>query len=373
MTQDDLITVTIGGDQEFGDTRFRHVQYQLVATTRFLEYFPDRIRNNIALVTQVTDPGLPELRVEVLSAMSPPAPKISYILPAFQWITPPAIPGDPITLNRQRVGGGVRVYLGEKWYLSGDGEQLAVVVAASGGFGATRLGLDPTVATAIRQAPPLKMNDVNGEPAPVLEVGSGMSIVAYKVEFDGARGLWFADMQFVVGAAYFPFVKLILARYQPFTAATLSPLSSVVTAGIAQVSPDRFVTLLATPPQDPSHPGASISIRIQISSQQPGTTPPPAGGPAGMAFEVTLEQRTVPGLDDEFAWTIDPALQPVPDPGPPTAPLLWTGTVSVPSSLAFGELRLVVKEFDLKSPAGELRRVVFADAITLDNITDAIP
>ena len=251
--------------------------------------------------------------------------------------------------------------------MSGDGEQLAVVVAA------TRLGLDPTAPMSIREAPPLKMNDVNGEPAPVLEVGSGMSIVAYKVEFDGPRGLWFADMQFVVGAAYFPFVKLVLARYQPFTATALSPLSSVVTAGIAQVSPDRFVTLLATPPQDRSQPDGVILVRIQVSDQQPVTPPPTAGGPAGIAFEVTVEQRTVLGLDDEFAWTADPALQPVADPEPPTAPFLWAGTVSLASSLRFEDYRLVVKEFDPKSPAGEPHRVVFADAITLDNITDAIP
>jgi hypothetical protein len=375
VTKDDLVAVTIGGDQEFGDTRFRLVQYQLVATTRFLEYFPEDIRNNIALVTQVTDPQLLELRAEVLSTASPPAPKVSYILPAFQWITPEAIPGDPITLNRQRVGGGLRVYLGEKWYLSGDGEKLAVVVATSAaGDTPTQLGLDPTVLTTMRQAPALVMNDVNGEPATVIDVpGTGASIVAYGVEFDHARGLWFADMQFVVGAAYFPFVRLVLARYQPFTLSTLSQLSDRVTAGITQLSPERFVTLLATPPQNPSDPDGVILIRIQVSNQQPGSTPPAADGPSGIAFEVAVEQRTVPGLDDEFAWTVDPALQPVADPGPPTAPFLWTGTVSLPSSLPFEDYRLVVKEFDPRSPTSdEPRRVVFADAITLDNITDAI-
>jgi hypothetical protein len=260
--------------------------------------------------------------------------------------------------------------------LSGDGEKLAVVVAT--GDTPTQLGLDPTVLTTIRQAPALVMNDVNGEPATVIDVpgnvqDSRASIVAYDVEFDVARGLWFANMQFVVGAAYFPFVRLVLARYQPFTLATLSKLSPRVTAGITQLSPDRFVTLLATPPQNPSQPDGVILIRIQVSNQQPGSTPPVADDPSGIAFEVAVEQRTLPGLDDEFAWTVDPALQPVADPGPPTAPFLWTGTASLPASLPFEDYRLVVKEFDPQSPpSDEPRRVVFADAITLDNITDAI-
>ena len=46
-------------------------------------------------------------------------------------------------------------------------------------------------------------------------------------------------------------------------------LSLAVAAGITQVAPDRFVTLLATPPQDPTTPGAQIQLQIQVTAHHP--------------------------------------------------------------------------------------------------------
>ena len=40
-------------------------------------------------------------------------------------------------------------------------------------------------------------------------------VLAYQPEFSPERGLWFVDVAFDPGTAFWPFVKLAVARYQP--------------------------------------------------------------------------------------------------------------------------------------------------------------
>jgi hypothetical protein len=364
MLQDDLVSLTIAGSQEFNDTRYRHVQYQMIATSRFAEYFSQ----DIGPFTQATDPTSTNMRAEVLSTAQPDALKVSYILPAFAWLFPVPTSGNPTKISVTRLGGGLRVYLGPNWYLSGDGEMLAVVVSP----GTTQTGQDPTSATNPAGGT-VSLFDADGEPAEAIDVADG-SIVPYAVEFDAARGLWFADIHFATGAEYFPFVALVLARYQPSTLADLPNLSPPVSAGIAQLAPDRFVTLLAAPPQDPTQPDAVIQLQIQVSAQQPGSTASVTSDAAGTTIEVVLQEQTVPGSDDELGWeTTGQLAQPVADPGPPTPPFLWTGTTAFPFSLPSGKYRLVVREFDAGAPAGaDPFRIVFAFTILLDDIVIAV-
>ena len=54
--------------------------------------------------------------------------------------------------------------------------------------------------------------------------------------------MWYADMRINPGAAYFPFVKLVLARFQPYSLNGLE-LSPVVFADFAQLAPERSASI----------------------------------------------------------------------------------------------------------------------------------
>ena len=74
--------------------------------------------------------------------------------------------------------------------------------------------------------------------------------VAYPVEFDKERQLWYCDIALNTDDMYFPFIKLALARYQPHSLRITETdvcLSPVVMAGMIQLVPERSTTLKITP------------------------------------------------------------------------------------------------------------------------------
>jgi hypothetical protein len=122
---------------DFGDTKYRKISYQAVATTRFKEYFP------------ITDPEQltrksPAVNVDVPNSARPAQPNVLYVLPTFGWdrkedvrfdhntsptIAPTALSGlKGVGTTSRRVGGGLRIYLDRPWFSSGDGELLGVVI-----------------------------------------------------------------------------------------------------------------------------------------------------------------------------------------------------------------------------------------------------
>jgi len=128
---------------DFGDTKYRKVNYQAVATTRFKEYFP------------ITDPEQltrksPAVAVDVPNAARPAQPNVLYVLPTFGWDRQEDVRFDPHKVPKtahaafsglkgvgtvsKRLGGGLRIYLDRPWYSSGDGELLGVVVWPSVGM-----------------------------------------------------------------------------------------------------------------------------------------------------------------------------------------------------------------------------------------------
>jgi len=71
-------------------------------------------------------------------------------------------------------------------------------------------------------------------------------IVAYPVNFDQEKQLWFCDLAINPGNMYFPFVKLFLARYQPHSVREDESdvcLSPIVVAKMTQLVPERQTTL----------------------------------------------------------------------------------------------------------------------------------
>jgi hypothetical protein len=352
----DTAAATVGrrwlARHEFGDTKFRNVTYRVAATTRYREYFPDRITSSPDNLTRSV-----QFQKIVPSTARPPAPEVSYIVPAFQWLLNVDPSTAEVTMSRRR-GGALRVYLGSSWHATGDGEQLAIL-------GLPDWGEDP-----IHSAPIQTVGSV--KPSVGMEAG----VFPYPVAFDKARGLWFCDLTFAVEGLYFPFVKLTLARYQKNSLPGLA-LSPRVEAGIYQLTPDRSVVLTYqdTLPGDPSHRRINISIQGDAAS---AVQLPAASRSVGYSVEVTVEHRTaVPQADEYLGWTpASAAEQPVPETPTLGQPALWVGHVLVPR-LADGERRIVVKEFELYGAnscqtgqrwigdpaAGASRRLVYADTI----------
>ena len=340
---------------DFGDTKHRLVNYTLQAAGRYREYFragPDRDFQRTR-----TQPV-----VNLLSTTRPPAPVVLSVLPAFRWRrTQPA----PDRVEHVRAAQRLRVELARPWYVTGEGEVLAVVLAQPGGSVApgdliTRIGRDPLFATkpigALPQPGWFTVSPVSGVPT----AGPGSALVTvlpYPVTPNGDR--WFTDIDIAVPAAaqsYNPLVELALARYQPDSIRGLE-LSPVVRADKVPLLPDRRVVVTRSGPQ--------VNVAVE------GTSPNPPN-----RLDVVLE--TCPaGVAPEAIWLVldDPAAEPGlaawrPVPGQ-TVTRSAAGTIpaltlaSVP-----GRMRLRIRETEpFESGVGGspdlARRNVFVDTIVL--------
>ncbi len=349
---------------EFGDAKYRRVTYRLVATSRFREYFPKAIADDaesISCSTQIT--------LDVDSSASPAAPEISYIVPAFQW---GRIEDESVVLASKRQGGGLRVYLGTTWHSSGDGEQLAIIESPE----LTAWGADPIhhVGAALVAVKPTIDPVIPPDQA-------GVKVYPYDVFYDEEAELWCCDLSFNIDGAYFPFIKLVLARYQKHSLRG-KHLSSKVYAGFHQLAPNRTVSLLHS-----TVSATQREIAITVVGSRPAAAQLPAGsGRVEYLLEVSLEERAAArrDWDENFGWK--PARreeQPVAEAVvSPTE--LWRGHVFIAKSEGNKQRRLVIREFELfpqnacppgqawlvETPGGAdegrfSRRLVHADTIPL--------
>ncbi|KNB52872.1 hypothetical protein [Streptomyces caatingaensis] len=369
-----------GVRHEFRDTRHRNVTYTPVATTRFREYFHPAITGRPELITR-RGPGSGPWPVP--SSRRPEPPDVSHLVPTVRWES--AVDHDRHRVTRTRRHAGFRVHLRRPWFSSGDDELLAVVL----GDGlpdelATRCARDPAGADAGPLRPlaladfPAAVRTATGVvlAEPVAGAPATASVAAFAPAFDAELGLWTCDVDFALPEpAYFPHVRLALARYQPYSVDPLH-LSGVTTAGFLQPLPDRTVTATMT---------AAGAVRLElsgpVSSNALGAR---AGtGRAAMAASrrvlATVERRAAGGGDLDWAGTgtvleltCAPAAQ----------SFTWSGdlTLPAPQLLPPSEYRVLVEEFELHAtdpatatdtvtaggtavPAG--RRLVHADRFAL--------
>ena len=257
---------------EFGDTRHRVVAYRCRATTRFREYF------HPALLATPDDRSVvgPVRRVSIPSSARPAKPVVRQVLPMFRW-EEETEPEQPFGLRRRRRA-GVRIYLDRPWYSSGDGELLGVVIGELGdappaGDAASQWGADPIwhghgpprraisveldqlFAILGRELPARPVRPVAQLPLVDLPGAPTAGVLGYRPEYDAARKLWFCDVAVDPRAAIWPFLRLVVARYQPESKAGVH-LSPLVRCDYVQIPLERTATL--TRPDD-------VTARVVLS------------------------------------------------------------------------------------------------------------
>jgi hypothetical protein len=247
--------------QQFEDTRHRRVSYAAVGASRYQDYFDSLIKQDKLPVTRVS-----EVFQDVIipSSARPVKPEVEYIIPTFEWRKSQT----SSAMRHRRLGGGLRIYLKRPWFSSGENEKLAVILP---GFAANANPSSMLVAPGSGLNPflthwgvdPIKLSRPAGAHSPAKDqfrmsphVDEGLSYpgvdnykvtaVAYPVEFDKQRKLWFCDLAIDHGTMYYPFIKLALARYQQHSvrkSETDVCLSEVVLADFIQLVPERVTNV----------------------------------------------------------------------------------------------------------------------------------
>ena len=204
--------------------------------------------------------------------------------------------------------------LGRPWYVTGEGERLAVLVRAAEGAAApatqaTEVSRDPIWRTTRLPHWPSAAS-FRGRIGPDFATGDALAL-PYAVFFADDR--WWADVSLpdVAGASYCPFVQLVVARFQPDSLPGLE-LSDAVVAEPVQLLPKRTLelaradgsltaTLRGVGPSVPTNsvevvleradPGTPTDLtRLLPDPSVPGWTPlRSATGTLGEAVSVTLE------------------------------------------------------------------------------------
>ena len=266
---------TWGVKHAFDDTRHRFVNYKPIATTRYAEYFrqpgPDGSLQPVEGMP-LTKTGQP-VTVNILSSDRPLPPEVEYIIPTFNWQKM----AEKDRLTHIRKGGGLRIYLNRPWFSSGDGELLGVVLAPA--VGKLRMpeypprfsqwGGDPIFPYPGNPEFQLTRNNFRWQSKtddnlvyPGIEQAKA-DVIGFPVKFDAERKLWYADLMIDPKERYFPFVKLMLARYQEHALRINNSdvcLSPVVETDFIQVVPERKVQMVIE-----RRGGQANRLKIEIS------------------------------------------------------------------------------------------------------------
>jgi hypothetical protein len=334
--------------QEFGDTRRHRVTYTVTGVSRFQDCFARAVAADPRAclaegVLQITD---------VPSTTRPPIPKLLYTMPTFRW----SQTADATSTTRSRQGGGLRVFLERPWYISGNDESLAVLTwpTAQATAEAERCismtGRDPIQDTG---APPavVSQDQINASVKAQVnlpELQRTIGVSAHPVQFDPDADRWYADIDLspLVSSSYFPFVRLALARYQPYT-----------TDGVAAVSP----AVLTEPVQLPPHRRLTLTREgTQAAVVLDGLGP---GGPAPNVVRTELQALDAAGTTGSSAgWTTIFRA---------TAALGQKHLLDIPHSGA-RPLRIVIQEFETHPQSGRASptpegtgRLIHADIVPL--------
>jgi hypothetical protein len=206
-----------------------------------------------------------------------------------------------------------------------------------------------------------------------------LEVAPHDVTWSDERQLWFCDIGLDPGAAYFPFIRLALARYQP-SSIDGAQLSNIVLADFVALTPTRWLSVATT--ADPRSRQVTLSGYTYLASSgshEAATTKGAAAVAKTSVVEVWVEALD-PRLGDDFGWlplteaTVAPGPAPAPTADP--AQVIWSGQVTVPEvTTRLGPYRLAVAESEeyfvdddtpYPPPTRTNRRIVFIEHHRLD-------
>jgi len=346
----------VRSQHEFGDTKFRRVDYTGTYTTSFPEYFDPSDGPFTRSTPQPTT-------LDILSSARPAAPKALYVVPTFGWEQHAT--GTAISSTRSS---GLRVYMERPWFSSGDGELLGAVLWKPSGIVigtpvvpdafkpyVSRWGMDPIwKATPTPASHDIKFTNSLAQSRDGLTLdelpGKTVSVAGFAVQYDQSRRLWYCDIDIDAMGAYVPFVRLALVRFQPMSLAG-AHLSRVVLADFAQLLPGRSVSITEVTGQP-----TQLHVVVAGASYTKGA----AGfGPSKM--EVQVETRPA-NSQDELAWVPTGPIVNMPS----SAGQTWAATVTLPAPRGSQPFRLVFREHERVSQGAGLApvlRLVFAEVL----------
>ncbi len=280
----DTGSVAVKATHSLGDTHYHRVVYVARGATRFREYMPEALLapDKEDLITAPTEAEIKTLATkttaqieaeiaggtlrhaavqDVKNSARPQAPVVAYIMPTLgRAIESVEQTPKMKIITRTRHNSGLRVYLERPWFSSGAGELLGVVFREEA-FATLDEALRPYVTEwaddplwngpAADLTPGMadfanyaaSSDDVIA-PLTLEETNAAVKVVGYPVEFDAAKKLWFADIEFTANSlkAYMPMVRLALARFQPISVPP-AYISRITRADFIQPLPDRTLTI----------------------------------------------------------------------------------------------------------------------------------
>jgi hypothetical protein len=377
---------------QLGTTGHRRVMYRLSAETRFAAFFPDSRDENR---WRESDYAV----VDVPNVARPAALSIRHVIPLFDWqgdehgLGPVrfwSCNDDKPVVQRQRLGRRLRVYVERPCLLSGFEEQLGIVlwpVPLSDlerqevdclRMAVTQWAVDPIWKSAelpdgpfarhfplaktvlhgieLDEIPTLgQATDPGTKRACSVEPGrlpNRVVVAGHALHYEETADAWYADVEIDSGAAYFPFVRLALVRFQPLSQPG-AHASKLTFADFAQLAPDRFLTLSYA---ETPRPG------IEVSLVGPGYEPQ-AGDRPDAAIDIQLEK---PGFRrTDIGWesvgdSTELARTRLSD-----GRMAWRGKLEIPAD-ASGDLRIVIREFErFRDPGTDTirQRLTFSDMV----------
>jgi hypothetical protein len=218
----------------------------------------------------------------------------------------------------------------------------------------THWGLDPIWGSApVNPGPyihqfPLRV--AVGRGISLLEApGHTVAVVGHQPRFDESRKLWYCDLQLEAGPAYFPFVKLALARYQPHSIPG-QHLSAVVFPDFAQLVAERTAAMTRV-----GRSAVAVSLRGPAGYTENAEDLVPLLQTGNLEqvldlsrFAMAQVERLPAGATSDLAWNPvgDEIRLQLSAPGG-VANVRYSGTVPIPPRQQGEQLRLALREYEI--------------------------
>ena len=268
------------------------------------------------------------------STKAPPPPRVVEVVPAFsRQRTTSGENGDSEHVVVHD-GGVLRLYLERPWNVTGDGEQLAVLLERSPGEipAASCVGRDPIVdGTTVALTPASFTRNVA-----VAESADGLhDLVVHDVQYDAATSRWYTDIA-VTTSMYRPFLRLVVARYQVDSIAG-EALSRTVTLDPVRLGVSRTTLVRAGQATD--------TFDVTVTGPDHGGMSADDGSADLLTNEVVVTHQRVDSAiaDKDLRWQVDVSavrLQRVAN----GATTTWSGTIDAPDDGT--PRRLVIAEHE---------------------------